>query len=95
MQGHKIRHLNEKISQLDRSSPIVEAVLSRFCLDSNPKNEFLDEVELMDEFDREFPPMMEIRDSDLSQAAPIKKSVCDSFGKISLIKIPRQLTYHL
>ena len=88
MKGHKIRHLKEKISKLDRSSPIVEAVLSRFCLDSNPEDDFLDQVELMDEFDKEYPPMMEVRDSEnqfLSQ--PMKKYVCNSFGKMLQIKI--------
>ena len=94
MKGHKIRHLNQKISKLERSSPIVEAVLSRFCLDSNPEEDdfrdqdFRDQVELMDEFDKEYPPMMEVSDSEnnfISQ--PTKKTVCNSFGKMSQIKI--------
>jgi hypothetical protein len=40
----------------------------------------------MDEFDREYPPMLEISDWDnklLSQQTPITSSVCNSYGMTS------------
>jgi hypothetical protein len=63
---HKIRHLGEKIASLKLSDPLVQKILSRFCLDSKgpEEEESRNNVEVfpfdnLSELTLHFPPLLD------------------------------------